>query len=124
MENEPIRSFTQLIVWQRGHELVLEVYKATKTFPKEELFGLISQLRRAVISITCNIAEGFSRSSYKDKAHFYNMSLGSVTEIQNLLLIAKDLNYITKTQFDALAGKTVEIQKMLSVLIKNSRLKS
>lgn len=126
MENnkQPIRSFTQLIVWQQGHKLVLEVYNATKGFPKEELFALISQVRRAVVSITCNIAEGFSRTSYKDKAHFYSIALGSLTETQNLLLIARDLGYINKTQFDSLAAKTVEIQKMLTVLIKNSRAKS
>jgi len=126
MENskQAITSFTQLIVWQQGHKLVIEIYKATKEFPKDELFALTSQLRRAVVSITCNIAEGFSRRSYKDKAHFYNMSLGSLTEIQNLLLISKDLNYITKDQFAALANKTVEIQKMLTSLIKHSTLKS
>lgn len=119
-----ITSFTQLIVWQHGHSLVIEIYKATKEFPKDELFALTSQLRRAVVSITCNIAEGFSRRSYKDKAHFYNMSLGSLTEVQNLLLISRDLNYISKLHFGALANKTVEIQKMLTVLIKHSVLKS
>ncbi|MFA5991157.1 MAG: four helix bundle protein [Candidatus Doudnabacteria bacterium] len=125
MENaNKIRTFTQLIVWQKGHGLVLEIYKITKNFPKEELFGLTSQLRRAIVSITSNIAEGFSRASYKDKAHFYNMALGSLTEVQNQLLIGRDLGYIKSEEFKQLADQTIEVQKMLTVLIKNSTLKA
>ncbi len=118
---EKITSFTQLVVWQRGHKLVLSIYKISKQFPKEEIFALTNQIRRAVVSITCNIAEGFSRSSYKDKAHFYDMSLGSLTETQNLLLIARDLEYMNNDKFNEMAAKSVEIQKMLYSLIKISR---
>lgn len=90
-----IRSFTDLHAWQKAHELVLEVYKITKYFPREEQFGLTNQIRRASISVSSNLAEGFSRRSYKEKIQFYSMALGSTTEVQNQLLIAKDVDYIT-----------------------------
>lgn len=115
-----ITSFTQLTTWQKGHSLVLDVYRATETFPKSEAFGLTSQLRRAIVSFTSNIAEGFSRSSAKDKQHFYTMSLGSMTEVQNHLLIARDLQYITRESFAELAAKTVECVKMAHGLIKKT----
>lgn len=75
-----IQSFTDLNAWKEGHKLALIIYEITNKFPKEEIFGLSNQLRRAVVSITSNIAEGFSRQSYKEKAHFYFTSLGSTTE--------------------------------------------
>lgn len=92
---QKIQSFTDLYAWQAGHKLVLSIYEVTQKFPKEELFGLTNQLRRAAVSITSNIAEGFSRSSYKEKSQFYSMALGSLTEIQNQLLIAKDIKYLS-----------------------------
>jgi four helix bundle protein len=116
-----IKSFTDLIVWQKGHRLVLEIYKLTKKFPKEELFGLVIQLRRATVSFTSNIAEGFSRTSFKDKSHFYTMSLGSLTEVQNHLLISRDLDYITREKFNELAKVSVELSKMMNSLIKKTR---
>lgn len=116
-----IRSFTDLKVWRKGHNLVLEIYKVTTTFPKEEIFGLTSQLRRATVSITSNIAEGFSRNSYKEKAQFYSMALGSLTEVQNQLLVSKDINYIPDEVFERLAKDTVEISKMMNGLIKKSK---
>lgn len=123
MKKEKIRSFTDLIVWQKSHSLVLEVYKLTKRFPSDEKFGLTNQLRRAAVSITSNIAEGFSRKSYKEKIQFYYTSLGSLSEVQNQLLISKDLKYLNMTEFDRLFELTVEISKMLSVLIKKSKVK-
>src|SRR5574340_832310 len=121
MENKKfkIRSFTSLDAWKEGHKLVLMVYKLTKSFPKEELFCLIAQLRRAVISITSNIAEGFSRQSYKDKIHFYYMALGSLTEVQNQILASRDLNYCTKEEFYKIAEQTVKVSKILNGLIKS-----
>src|SRR3989344_224377 len=89
-QKKKIQSFTDLEVWRESHKLVLMVYKFTKNFPKNELFGLTSQLRRAVVSITSNIAEGFSRFSYKEKIQFYSIAFGSLTEVQNQLLISKD----------------------------------
>lgn len=119
--NKKIQSFTDLRVWQHGHILVLDIYKITQKFPKEEMFGLINQLRRAVISLTSNIAEGFSRNSYKEKTQFYAIALGSLTEIQNQLLIAKDINYITEEQWKILEEKTITINKMVNGLIKASK---
>lgn len=116
-----IKSFTDLTVWQKGHGLVLKVYKLTKSFPQEELFGLTNQIRRAVISFTSNIAEGFSRNSYKEKVQFYSISLGSLTEVQNQLLIGKDLGYISKQEFDIIANETVELSRMTNGLIKKSK---
>ena len=120
-KNKKIESFKDLIAWQKGHELVLEIYKITKAFPKEEQFGLTNQLRRAAVSLTSNIAEGFSRRSYKEKSQFYSMALGSLTEVQNQLLIAEDIGYISKQNSSKLGEETVIISKITNGLIKSSR---
>ena len=120
-ESRTIKSFTQLIAWQEGHKLVLRIYKITKYFPKEEMFGLISQMRRCTVSVTSNIAEGFSRQTYKDKANFYSMALGSVTELQNQMLVARDINYIDENVFNGIAKQTIIVHKLLNGLIKKSR---
>ncbi len=117
MDNK-IKSFTDLIAWRKGHLLVIDIYKLIKKFPNEEKFGLNSQMSRAVVSVTSNIAEGFSRRTTKDKINFYYHSLGSLTELQNQLLIARDINYINNKDFMTIATKTVEIQKLLHGLIK------
>jgi len=83
IKNNKIVSFSGLESWKKAHKLVIMIYQITKQFPREEVFGLISQMRRCAVSITSNIAEGFSRQSYKEKVQFYSMALGSVTEIQN-----------------------------------------
>lgn len=120
MKNEgKIISFTDLLVWQKGHQLVLDVYKITRSFPKDELFGLVSQMRRAAVSVTSNIAEGFSKYSIKEKTQFYNTSLASLHEIQNQLLIAKDIGYLELIIFQDLAKLSIEIQKMLRKLIQS-----
>ena len=116
--NEKIKNFTDLIVWQRGHKLVLSIYDITEKFPKKEIFGLSNQLRRASVSFTSNTAEGFGRGTINDKTHFYTMALGSLYEIQSQLLIAKDLVYVEKEKFDKLFNESIEISKMCSVLIK------
>ena len=121
-ENKKIKNFTDLLVWQRGHELVLNIYKLTTKFPKEEKFGLIDQLRRAAVSFTSNIAEGFGRISTNDKAHFYTMALGSLYEIQNQLLIAKDVRYLSVKECDILYDECVQISRMCTVLIKKVRI--
>src|SRR3989344_1751629 len=98
-----IESFTDLNAWKQAHRLVLLIYKLTKHFPREELYSLVDQLRRAAISIVSNIAEGFSRESYKEKVQFYSTARGSTTEVQSQLLIAKDLGDISQTDFDEIA---------------------
>ncbi len=116
-----VRSFTDLHVWQQGHVFVLNIYKETKLFPKDEQFGLTNQLRRAAVSFTSNIAEGFRRESYKDKVRFYYMAFGSLSEIQNQLLIARDLCFLSKDDFSKLAEQTVDLSKMIKGLIKSSQ---
>ena len=120
-ESRKITSFTSLNAWQFGHKLVLETYKITKEFPKEEVFGLSIQLRRSAVSITSNIAEGFSRKSYKEKTQFYSMALGSVTELQNQLLIARDIGYLSNNIFNDIAQQSVTVHKLLNGLIKKSK---
>lgn len=119
MEENKIKSFTDLKAWSESHQLVLEIYKITKDFSKEEIFGLTNQIRRAAVSITSNIAEGFNRNSIKEKAQFYFISLGSLAELQSQLLIAKDLNYISKDVFKIIAERTILISKLLNGLIKS-----
>ena len=120
-EKKKISSFTDLIVWKEGHQLVLEMYRLTKKFPKEEQFSLTNQLQRAVVSFTSNIAEGFNRSSWKEKGQFYSISFGSLSEIQNQLLIAKDLGYITNEEFQTIDKRTTELSKMMSSFIKKTK---
>jgi four helix bundle protein len=114
-----IKKFTDLRVWIKAHKLALSIYKTTKKFPKEEIFGLISQMRRCSISITSNIAEGFSRQSYKEKTYFYSISLGSVTELQSQLIISRDVDYLNKEKFNELFEDSINTHKMLNGLIKN-----
>ncbi len=116
-----IQSFTGLIAWQEAHKLVLLVYRVTQTFPKEESFGLTNQLRRAAVSISSNIAEGFSRKSAKEKSQFYRMALGSLTEVQNQILISRDIQYVAKKEFDDIAQQTVIVSKLINGLIKSAK---
>jgi len=108
-----------LIVWQKGHLLILDIYRVTQNFPKEELYGLTSQIRRAVISVTSNIVEGFVRHSKKEKIQFYFIALGSATEVESQLLIAKDLKFMKVEIYYELSSKVIEIVKMLNKLIKS-----
>lgn len=120
-ESRKIKSFTDLNAWKEGHALVLMIYKITKEFPKEEVFGLTAQIKRAAVSFTSNIAEGFSRNSYKEKSQFYAIALGSLTEIQNQLLIARDVGYLSQKEFIVIADQTVEISKITNGLIKKTK---
>lgn len=101
-----IQSFTQLSTWQEGHKLVLAIYKATEVFPDKEKYVLVSQMRRCVLSITSNIAEGFSRQGKKEKIQFYYMARGSITELQNQLLVSRDIKYLPRGEFVSLAAQT------------------
>ena len=113
-----IKSFTDLDAWKEGHKLVLMIYKITKDFPKDEIYGLVSQMRRCVVSITSNIAEGFGRNSYKEKKQFYSQAQGSTTELQNQLLIARDIKYISKEIFNQAAEQSIVVHKITNGLIK------
>ena len=121
MEKAKIKSFTDLNAWKEGHTLVLTVYKNTENFPKSEIFGLTNQMRRAAVSVTSNIAEGFSRISAKDKCHFYSIASGSLTELQNQLVVSRDLKFLEKSDFDKIARQTVEVAKLISGLKRIGR---
>ena len=108
-----MRDFHKLIIWQRSHQLTLDVYKASKLFPKDELFGLTSQIRRAVSSIPTNIAEGCGRETNKDFAHFLQISIGSASETEYQLLLAHDLEYINNDDFERLTNEIVSVRKMI-----------
>lgn len=121
MKNGKIEKFTDLNVWKEGHKLVLMIYQITKGFPREELYSLVDQMRRAVASITANIAEGFGRHSFKEKVQFYYLSKGSLNELKNFLLIAKDIGYLSQEEFAKLAEQTNIVDQLLQGLIKKSK---
>jgi four helix bundle protein len=111
-----VRNIKEYEVFKRAHELVLEIYKITKDFPKEELYGLISQLRRAAYSIPMNLAEGGTRQGEKEFSQFINISLGSCEEMRYQLLLSKDLGYIDLERFEKLYNEAEIVKKMLSKL--------
>ena len=117
-DKKKIQSFTDLNTWREGHKLVLIVYKVTENFPIKERFSLVDQMRRAAVSVTSNIAEGFSRQFKKEKVQFYSTAKSSITEIQNQLIIARDIGYLSQDEFDKLANQSVTVSKLLSGLIR------
>ena len=114
-KGEIIKNHKDLLVWQKSMKLSKYVYKITKNFPKEEQYGLVSQLRRAVVSIPSNIAEGAARKSDKEFVQFLHVSLGSVAEVETQLLLAKDFNYVETINM----GKLVEVRRLILGLIKS-----
>ena len=124
MNNEfrKITKFTDLIVWQEGHKLVLMVYKITENFPAWERFCLANQIIRAIVSFTSNIAEGFAKKSSKEKIKFYNTAQTSLIEVQNQLLIARDVKHIKQEDFIKVANQTVVCHKLIIGLIKATKL--
>jgi four helix bundle protein len=119
-----MHNFKELKVWQLSRTLVKEVYEVTAEFPATEKYGLISQLRRCVVSIPANIAEGAGRNTDKDFAHFLNISLGSAFELDTLLILSFDLKLISDIQLSLVSNKISEIQKMTHGLIKTLRQES
>ncbi|MDD5751254.1 MAG: four helix bundle protein [Candidatus Peribacteraceae bacterium] len=113
-----IQSFTDLVAWREAHALSIAVYKMTKKFPKEELYGLVNQLRRASLSVSSNIAEGFSKRSQKEKIQFYSIALSSLREVQSQLLYARDVGLLTGEDFVPLTERAILVSKLLNGLIK------
>ena len=111
-------TFRDLKMWQKPMQLVTNFYQETKSFPKEEIYGLTSQIRRASISIPSNIAEGFGRQGKKDYLRFLNVAISSLFELQTQLEISKNLYYLEQSKFDILFEDTREIERMLSSYIK------
>ncbi len=110
MNRKPATSFTDLLVWQKAHQFVINVYKISENFPKTEAYGITSQIRRASISIAANIAEGFRKRGVKDKARFMNIAEGSLEECQYYLILIKDLGFADTS---TLKNDLTEVSKML-----------
>jgi four helix bundle protein len=107
-----VRSYRELIVWQKGMDLVEEIYRATRGFPREEIYTLTSQMRRAAISIPCNIAEGQGRATTKDFLHFLSITCGSTLELETQCLIAQRLGYVNQEEVEALLLRTEEVDRL------------
>ena len=121
MMSKPLKAkaekFEDLEVWKKAHQLVLHVYKITKDFPPEEKFGLVSQMRRAAVSIPANIAEGFKKRTLKDKANFYNIAQGSLEELRYYFILVKDLGFMKESE--GWLNAVEEIGRMLYGLIRS-----
>ncbi|MDE0013775.1 MAG: four helix bundle protein [Candidatus Poribacteria bacterium] len=118
-----MRNFRRLQVWERSHELTLRIYELTSLFPREEIYGLTSQTRRACASIPTNISEGCGRESPADFARFLQIAVGSASETEYLILLARDLKYLNTDQYVELIDQIITIKKMLTALLKNIRTK-
>jgi four helix bundle protein len=113
-----MKDFRQLKVWEKAHALTLAVYRATAPFPREELFGITSQMRRCSASIAANLAEGCGRTGDGDFHRFLNVAAGSALEIEYFLLLARDLNLLPTAAYDELQKMAVEVQRMLGSLLR------
>lgn len=118
MENKKIKTFKDLFAWQEAHALALMVYKLTDTFPQKEIFGLVSQMRRCAVSISSNIAEGFGRTTSKDKAQFYSISYGSLNELSSQLLIAHDVGLVSSRIYQVTDEQINTVGRLLNGLKK------
>lgn len=116
-----MKDFRQLKVWEKSHLLALAIYRATKEFPKEELYGLTSQIRRASMSIPTNIAEGCGRNTDAEFARFLQIAMGSASETEYQLLLSHDLGFLDKLRYDQLNTDITEIKRMLASLLKTLR---
>jgi four helix bundle protein len=117
-----MKDFRDLQVWHKAHELVLEVYHATSAFPQNELYGLVSQIRRACVSIPANLAEGCCRRGDREFARFVQIAVASASEVEYLMLLSGDLGYLNDAPRDSLTQKVVDVKRMLASLL--SKLKA
>lgn len=118
-----IQNFKDIFAWQKAHQLTLLVYKLTKKYPKDELYGLVSQSRRAAVSVPSNLAEGFKRRGLQEDAHFCNIAQASLEELRYQLLLAKDLGYITQQEFQNAENLSEETAKLIYLWIKSKNKK-
>ena len=119
-----MQNFRNLKVWERAHALTLDVYKASKSFPREELYGLTSQMRRASVSIGSNIAEGTCRNGDAEFARFLQMAAGSTSEVEYQLMLARDLEILKTADYQRLSDAAIEVKRMLASLMKKLRAES
>jgi len=113
-----VQDFRQLKIWRKSHDLTLAIFRATQGFPAAETYGLTSQIRRAAAAIPTNIAEGTGRGSDPDFARFLHIAMGSASELQYLLLLARDLSYVSDDVHASLGDMTVEVKRMLASLLR------
>ena len=116
-----MRDFRKLMVWERSYRLTLAAYRATAHFPREELYGLTSQIRRSCAAIPANIAEGCGRGSNSELARFLQMAMGSASELECHLLLARDLLFLDESDHERLVGELTQIKRMLTAFIKSLR---
>ena len=116
-----MRDFRELKSWVKAHKIALDIYTATRSFPKEKRYGLTSQLRRAALSVPTNIAEGCGRGTDSEFAQFSKIAAGSASEVEYLLQMANELRYLDSSQYKILAKGVVEVKKMLNALILSLR---
>src|SRR3972149_10856813 len=116
-----IQAFTDLNVWKEGHKLVITVYRVTKSFPRTEVYSMVDRMRRSAASVTANIAEGFGRHTYKEKLQFYYLAQGSLVELKNFVLIARDVGYLAEVEFDQLQEQANLTHKLLQRFLQKTR---
>ena len=116
-----MKDFRDLKIWQRSHKLTLEIYRLTRAFPREEIYGLVSQMRRSSASIPTNIAEGCGRNTDADFARFLDNSAGSASELDYQLILSRDLQYISPNTYQSLSTELTEIKRMLNAFIQKLR---
>lgn len=119
-----MKNFRDLKVWEKAHKLTLEVYRSTKEFPREELYGITSQIRRASGSIPANIAEGCGRGSDADLARFLQMAMGSACEVEYHALLARDLNMLNEDNYNRINDQVCEVKRMLASFLQKLRAES
>ena len=119
----PIKDFKEIFVWKKSHELTLLVYQLTKKYPKDELFALVNQTRRAVVSIPSNIVEGFKRKGKQDDWHFCNIAQASLEEVRYQLLLARDLGYISEDDFNKADQLALEVGKLMHLWMNSKNKK-
>jgi four helix bundle protein len=112
-----MKDFRDLKVWERAHQITLSVYRSTRNFPKQETYGMVSQLRRCSSSVAANIAEGCGRAGNADFGRFLTMAMGSASELEYFLLLARDLEYMSREHYDALLKSVTEMRRMLNRLL-------
>ena len=116
-----MKDFRDLQVWQKVHQVVLNIYRVTAKFPGDELYGLRSQLRRCSVSMPANIAEGCGKGTDKDFSRFLQIAMGSACELEYHLLLSRDLSYIERDQYESICSDLIEAKKMLAGLIRRLR---
>ena len=121
MQKKTTQSYRDLIAYQKAYQLTLDIYKCTKTFPKDELFGIVSQMRRSAVSIPCNISEGYCRNHRKEYIQFLNIAIGSCGELETLLSLSRDLAYLSRNDFESLYEAREEVSKLLWKLAASLR---